>query len=71
MLFPFLITQGDDNDDCILSLTNIDGQYAMVMSATHGDAHIRVLPSGQVDVTTESTQLIDNLLFKVPYIVSF
>ena len=43
----------------------------MVKSATHGDAHIRVLPSGQVDVTTVTTPLSDNLLFKIPQIVSF
>ncbi len=74
MLFPFLMTQSDGiNNDCILAITNIaeDGKYAMVKSATHRDAHIRVLPSGQVEITTVTTQLIDNLLFRVPYIVSF
>ena len=72
MLFPFLMTQSDgNNNDSILAITNIAGQYAMVKSDTHRDAHIRVLSSGQVDVTTVTTPLSDNLLFKIPQIVSF
>ncbi len=64
--------QGDGGDDCDLIITNItdDGKYCMIQSATQPGAHIRVLPTGQIDSTTETTPCTDGSLFGVRYIVS-